>query len=418
MLQPGSKGWINKFFYLEEKKEINTSFTRPKGVNEEHFIHLFLGQSGINFGYPSKLLFATKIETSSWTSEERLKFLLFESHYFVYQYYTKKTKQSKEDFIHSMLEFYGKHNSYSITKIFTFFLKESNEEKLEDILAKRVDIKVKLLDNRIWINSLSNVFVYLDVILYHDFLKSKNQQTFSNYNELAQNALIAISMAASSDGFIQDSEKAMFKIFLASANLPDKNKNFVQTKFKKGAATSDFTPIVMSNWMFKQFILDLAILTIYSKNQTELKEKTYLTELCDFLEISVQSLNESILLVEKFVVENHEKVSFLQSSSSYEKIYSNLSRHWLKILGRNKDKIGVELKQSKELIFLIKKSATEDLTKEEKEVVKTQFMDIIKSMPSLAIFMLPGGALLLPLILKVIPDLIPSAFRDNEIDEA
>ena len=40
-----------------------------------------------------------------------------------------------------MLDFYGKHNSYSIKKIFTFFIKEENNEKLEDILSKRVDIK-------------------------------------------------------------------------------------------------------------------------------------------------------------------------------------------------------------------------------------------------------------------------------------
>ena len=74
------------------------------------------------------------------------------------------------------------------------------------------------------------------------------------------------------------------------------------------------------------------------------------------------------------------------------------------------------MKQSKELVSLIKKSTTKELTKEEKELVKTQFKDIIKSMPTLAIFMLPGGALLLPLVLKIIPDLIPSAFRDNEIE--
>ena len=84
---------------------------------------------------------------------------------------------------------------------------------------------------------------------------------------------------------------------------------------------------------------------------------------------------------------------------------------------RNKDKLGTEIKQSKDLIFLVKKSATQDLTKEEKELVKTQFKDIVKSVPALAIFMLPGGAVLLPLILKVIPDLVPSAFKENEIDE-
>jgi len=65
---------------------------------------------------------------------------------------------------------------------------------------------------------------------------------------------------------------------------------------------------------------------------------------------------------------------------------------------------------------LIKKSTVQELTKEEKEQVKNQFMDIVRSMPTLAIFMLPGGALLLPLVLKIIPDLIPSAFRNNDIE--
>jgi hypothetical protein len=36
-------------------------------------------------------------------------------------------------------------------------------------------------------------------------------------------------------------------------------------------------------------------------------------------------------------------------------------------------------------------------------------------MPAIAIFLLPGGTILLPLVLKIIPTLVPSAFRDNEI---
>jgi hypothetical protein len=36
-------------------------------------------------------------------------------------------------------------------------------------------------------------------------------------------------------------------------------------------------------------------------------------------------------------------------------------------------------------------------------------------MPSLAIFLIPGGTLLLPIFLKIIPGMMPSAFRDNEL---
>jgi hypothetical protein len=98
-------------------------------------------------------------------------------------------------------------------------------------------------------------------------------------------------------------------------------------------------------------------------------------------------------------------------------VYSNLSKRYLKILGRNKDKFLEEVKESKELLALVKKSMHTELTIKEKEIVKTQFKDILKTMPSLAIFLIPGGSLLLPLILKLVPDLLPSAFKSNEIEE-
>jgi hypothetical protein len=128
-------------------------------------------------------------------------------------------------------------------------------------------------------------------------------------------------------------------------------------------------------------------------------------------------MEESLALTEQFIISNFEKIPFLQDNSSVEKVYGSLSKRWVKILGRNKDKLAAELKQSKELVALIRKSTTTDLTPEEKETVKEQFKDLVKSMPSLAIFLLPGGALLLPLVLKVIPDLMPSAFRDNEVEK-
>lgn len=82
------------------------------------------------------------------------------------------------------------------------------------------------------------------------------------------------------------------------------------------------------------------------------------------------------------------------------------------LLEKNKNSLIQELKESKELIFLIKESATRTLTEEEKGKVKEQLLDICKSIPALTVFMLPGGALLLPLLIKMIPNLLPSAFRN------
>jgi len=79
------------------------------------------------------------------------------------------------------------------------------------------------------------------------------------------------------------------------------------------------------------------------------------------------------------------------------------------LLEKNKKSL---LKELKELVLLLKESTTRKLNEEEKEKVKKQLLDICKSIPAFAIFMLPGGALLLPLLIKFIPNLLPSAFRD------
>lgn len=82
------------------------------------------------------------------------------------------------------------------------------------------------------------------------------------------------------------------------------------------------------------------------------------------------------------------------------------------LLEKNKNSFLKEVQESKELVMLLRASTTRNLTDEEKGKVKEQLLDICKSIPAFAIFMLPGGALLLPLLIKLIPNLLPSAFRD------
>ncbi len=88
-----------------------------------------------------------------------------------------------------------------------------------------------------------------------------------------------------------------------------------------------------------------------------------------------------------------------------------------KLILRNSKRLHKELSQSAELVALISKSTIRDLSREEKKKVQNQLLDIFKSIPSLAIFILPGGAILLPIFIKLIPKLLPSAFDENRIDE-
>ena len=88
-----------------------------------------------------------------------------------------------------------------------------------------------------------------------------------------------------------------------------------------------------------------------------------------------------------------------------------------KLISRNRKRLHQELKDSKELMVLLSQSTKRNLSDEEHKKVQEQLLDIFKSIPSLAIFMLPGGALLLPLVIKFIPKLLPSAFDENRVED-
>ena len=83
------------------------------------------------------------------------------------------------------------------------------------------------------------------------------------------------------------------------------------------------------------------------------------------------------------------------------------------LLLKNKKRFWNEVEESKELAFLLRKSLSTKLTDEEKKKVREQVLDICKSIPAFTVFMLPGGALLLPLLIKLIPTILPSSFREE-----
>ncbi len=416
MIAPGSKGWINKYFELLNKKHFNLSLDIPLGFTEKEMVHFSLLRTGVIFGIPAEMLFAKDLDESKWTKSEKLKLLLLESLLLIYHNENKDKELDPEDFKLSLLKFYESHSSPIISKVFRLFLSESADERLENILSRRLNVKYKMTESKYWVNYLSNAFIYLDVILYREFL-GKKVETLSLYSELAENALIAISMAAFSDNVITEKEKKLFKVFLDSSNLNDEQKSIAKRRFKEGVHLSDFTKVVHNNWLFRRFLIDISALTIFVNQELMPEEYMVFEKLYEFLDIPKKEVNYSLALIENFVLQNSDKEEMLSSASSYEKLYGNLSKRWVKILGRNKEKLAKELKESKDLVFLITKSTKEELTKEEKELVKTQFLDLVRSVPALAIFMLPGGAIILPIILKILPDLVPTAFRDNELEE-
>ena len=83
------------------------------------------------------------------------------------------------------------------------------------------------------------------------------------------------------------------------------------------------------------------------------------------------------------------------------------------LLQKNKRRLETELKNNKELLALLFKYTHTKLSEEEKEAMKNQLIEVFRTIPAFAIFLLPGGLILLPIVAKLIPDIMPSSFREN-----
>jgi hypothetical protein len=83
-----------------------------------------------------------------------------------------------------------------------------------------------------------------------------------------------------------------------------------------------------------------------------------------------------------------------------------------KSISENIDLIVEEIKNTGELAELLYRASTgEKLSADERATMRDELLDIVRSIPSLAIFSLPGGVVLLPLVFKYLPDgLKPRAF--------
>ncbi|MEY3845590.1 MAG: hypothetical protein RL293_2012, partial [Bacteroidota bacterium] len=82
-LSPGSKNWIPKFFQLLEQGVISLDLELIQNT-EADLTHFVSHRTGLVYGNALHLLFSNELDSSRYTSDEKLKLLLFETLLFTY----------------------------------------------------------------------------------------------------------------------------------------------------------------------------------------------------------------------------------------------------------------------------------------------------------------------------------------------
>ncbi len=417
-MNPSKPGWIKKYFSLLDNYSESLNKYSGALLSTDELFYGFLQPTGIMYGFPTSLLFLNDELMTDLSSEEVFKILLLEG--LVLTDHLKKgsfeiaaLEKSLEEFV----AFYEETHSEKAKKGWLNFKDLTVYEKLESIISQRVDIKTSF-SHKLWTTYLYNSLIFHDLLLYNEYHNGvKPADIIAKRSRVELDVIKIIALAANADGELSEEEEAIFEVFMASASL-NRDEREEARLFWEGSESLDSMDLNYDrSWILNRYLMEIAVLTVWSDRLVVDSEREFLKALTNKLGISEDERDKSFIAIQAFVMNNYEAIPFLQGKKDAELLMEGATERWKNILGRNKDKLAAELKESKELMALIRKSTTEELSKEEKEKARTQFKDLARTIPSLTLFMLPGGSLLLPIILKIIPDLVPTAFRSNQIEE-
>ena len=163
-------------------------------------------------------------------------------------------------------------------------------------------------------------------------------------------------------------------------------------------------------------IYEYAAYICLSDNLTNATEMEFLNNLAEKLQIPEYSAQESLASIENFMLHEGENIFYLQYGGGFDVVRKSFSNRVQEFIQKNKTKIVSEILGSKELVQLIRKSRNEALSPEEKEKIREQILDLLKTIPSLAIFMIPGGTIILPILYKILPEelVMPRSFINKK----
>lgn len=390
-MNPSATGWITKLLKLLDKQKSCLRF-------EELAFYHELQVSGFIYGTNVKII-NNLFDNRDYTEEELCKINLCLC--FLYRY---KNSSYRDDFAESVVGFYKSINEHKLPFLKELIGNKSASEHLEQIIHNRTQIS----DNAFTKNFdylLINGLLYVDVLAYDAYLND-NQSSLANIKRL-ESCIKAISLnVIKSKKHKTEYDKGLIRLFESSM------------RYKHNAELDYKTAIALTNRLDeKLYIFDLACMAVWSDRIIEKTEQRFLLQLGHDLELSLSDIEMAIETINDFYVSNRDQIALFSSKNLMLTFYGNSSKMVSKLITRNRKRLYQELLDSKELMVLLTQSTIRDLDKKEQKKVNEQLLDIFKSIPSLAIFLLPGGMLLLPLVIKFIPKLLPSAFDENRIED-
>jgi hypothetical protein len=414
-MKPDQKGWLKE--YLEIRKDLlaDLSTESRKASRPEQSLYRVIQPTGLMYGHAVAPI--SHPHSHKWSEKDRMKILLAESlissSLLFHDKPIKNPGELSEVIVKtatSIGNFYNNIFPELATPTKTIFgRKKSPIELAEKIIDKRVEFTEALnpKDN-FWIQFFHNSLLFLDIFIFGQWMHTNADRIVADFfkyerEELRFSVVKIIAAAAHANKTVEFEERKLLDFFLQSAGLEAAKKREAYSIFEKGIALEEINLPTNNSWILKKYFLEIAILTLWADKRVEETEHSFLKRLCAYLNFSETDLENSLMAVEAFVLEHWNELNHLQYGQDYQEIGQRFMNRVATVAAINQKKLTEEVQERKELMVLIRKARSFELTDPEKERMQELLIIVLKTIPTFVVISLPQRFLTLPVLLKILP---------------
>lgn len=412
-MTPHDKGWLKS--YLDFRKDLlrDLTISERRSSHPEYSLYKIIQPTGLMYGQSVGEL--NLPEQESWDHKDRMKVLLAESLISSSLLFYDKPVRNHEELsgvilktLESIGNFYNNIFPELATPTKTLFgRRKSALELAERILDKRIN-NTTSFEGNFWATFFHNSLLFLDVFIFGQWIHTNADKIVADFfryerEELRFSVVKVIAAAAHANRVIAPEEKRLFEYFLQTTELPTERKREALRIFADGISIQEINLPTENSWILKKFFVEVAILTLWADKKMEQAELDFLKVFCDYFDFSDEELETSLIAIEGFVLEHWEHLDHLQDRKDFDTVSSQYIERVAKIAERNKARMMRDMQAHESIVNLLQKARNTELSDPEKERIRLELIEVLRSIPTFSVISLPQRFLTLPILLKILP---------------
>ena len=397
MINPSAIGWIDKFF--------QDNYYHFKTSETDFELYQKIRKTGFIYGHCIAVNENTEIDLSKLKSEEISKIVLLSSLFETFQINNKSNDVN--NFLSKTVDFYNNIAPKGFS-LLDKIVAPTPKDYLESNLNSRIQTNKDTISKN-FSHIVTNSLLFLDVLAFEKYLK--NEEISIDYLKKIEETIISVALLSLKiKSNKTENDDLIIKLFESSVKYTKFSKLL---KLDSNLHLENLNTSILESKMERLYAIDIASISLWNDLEIGNEESYFLNEFCLKLNLDSNTATSSTLEIKAFIDKYKKEIPFLNFSNPVKHFYDNTTEYIITLINRNKTRLVKEINESKELMHLINQSRKRDLNKEEKKKMKRQLLDVFKTIPSLAIFLLPGATLLFPIFIKFIPQILPSSFNEN-----